>query len=204
MKKLVTRALIIVPMVVLFGVIVVGQTPTENVWVLQNPPFGSIASLAGFPELSSMFPMGGPVTIDVRLSERIVGAAGGFPSRFLRLTQTGDRVDASLYLWWYGQLGLYEPPVSIARRCTEPREGPRLCVFPGPSVDYDWQSVLGDVLAADACPASRPTDAYEFRVQVFQRVPYPRYRTSELCEPIAARLRVVLDALAPNDFRERK
>jgi hypothetical protein len=190
---------------VLLGVTAVGQTRADNVWVLQNPPFGSIASLAGFPELPSMFPMAGPLQRDVRLSERIVGVEGGFPSRFLRLTQTGDRVDAALYLWWYGQLGPYEPPVSSERRCTEPREGPRLCVLPLPSVEHDWQSVLRDVLTADACPASGGVPhAYKLPVQVFQRIAYPTYRASDLCEPIAARLRTLLDAVAPKDFRQRK
>lgn len=199
-----TRTLSSVLLALLPGVAALGQTRAENVWVLQNPPFGSIASLIGFPELSSMFPMGGPLQIDVRLSERIVGVQGGFPSRFLRLTQTGDRVDGALYLWWYGQLGPYEPPVSSARRCTEPREGPRLCVLPLPSVEHDWQSVLRYVLTAEVCPASRAIDAYELRAQMFERTSSPRYRASDLCEPVAASLRTMLDALAPNDFRQRK
>jgi hypothetical protein len=91
-----------------------GQAGKETLWVLQNPPFGSIATLAGFPELPSAFPVSGPLQIDVRLSERIVGVAGGFPSRFLRLTQKGDQVDAALYLWWFGQLGPYEPCLTTA------------------------------------------------------------------------------------------
>jgi len=188
----------------LVGVTALAQVPKETVWVLQNPPFGSIASLAGFPELPSAFPMGGSLQIDVRVSERIVGAVGGFPSRFLRLTQTGDKVDAALYLWWFGQLGPYEPPPSLPRRCTEPREGPGVCVLPLSSVQHDWPSVLRDVLTAQVCPASRGTDAYELRVQVFERMSSPKYRASDLCEPIATRLRTLMDALAPNDFRRRK
>jgi len=200
----VIRTLLCALTAVLVGAAALGQVPKETAWVLQNPPFGTIASLAGFPELPSAFPMGGPLQIDVRVSERIVGVAGGFPSRFLRLTQTGDTVDAALYLWWFGQLGPYEPPVSFARRCTEPREGPGVCVLPLPSVQHNWRSVLREVLTADVCPASRGTHAYELRVQVFERMPYPKYRASDLCEPIATRLRTLMDALAPNDFRRRK
>jgi len=153
--------------------------------------------------LSSAFPMGGPLQVDVRVSERGVGVAGGFPSRFLRLTQSDTEVDASLYLWWFGQLGPYEPPASLPRKCTQPREGPSLCVLPLRSVQHDWRSVLRDVLTADACPAARATDEYELRVEVFERMPYPRYRTVDLCAPMATRLQTLLGALAPNDFRRQ-
>jgi hypothetical protein len=198
------KRLLIGLMVVFGGVTALGQEPKETVWVLQNPPFGGIASLAGFPELPSAFPMGGPLQVDVRLSERIVGVQGGFPSRFLRLTQTGNEVDGSLYLWWFGQIGPYEPPASLPRRCTQPREGPGVCVVALPPVRHDWRSVLRDVLTADACPAASTTHASRVPVQVFERMPYPRYRAADLCEPIATRLRTLLNALAPNDFRQRK
>lgn len=204
LTKPVIRTLVCVLAAVVLGVTAFGQAGKETLWVLQNPPFGSIATLAGFPELPSAFPVSGPLQIDVRLSERIVGVAGGFPSRFLRLTQKGDQVDAALYLWWFGQLGPYEPPASLPRRCTEPREGSAVCVLPLPSVHHDWPSVLREVLAADVCPATRAADQYEFRIQVFDRTTFPRYRASDLCEPVATRLRTLLNAVAPNDFRQRK
>lgn len=189
---------------VLVGGTALGQGPKETVWVLQDPPFGTIASLAGIPELSSAYPMAGPLHTDVRLSERRVGIGSeGSTSRFVRLTQTGDKVDGALYLWWFGQPA-HEPPASLPKRCTQPREGPGVCVLPLPPVQHDWPSLLRDVLTADVCPGSRLMHAYELRVQVFERMPYPKYRASELCEPIATRLGTLIYALAPNDFRGRK
>jgi hypothetical protein len=42
---------------------------------------------------------------------------------------------------------------------------------------------------------------YELRLQAFERVPYPRYRDSELCDPIASEFRDLFAKFAPNDFR---
>jgi hypothetical protein len=189
--------------VVLIGAKAWAQAPKEPVWVPQAPPFGTIAALAGFPELRAVYPMAGPLVIDVRVAEW--SPMGVLPSRFLRLADTGNDLKAAMYLWWIGPLGPYEPPASTAIQCTTPREGPRTCILPiALNVQRDWRSVLNRVLAADVCPVPRPTDMYELRVQVFERVPYPRYRDSELCEPLASEFRALFDKLVPNDFRRRQ
>jgi hypothetical protein len=146
--------------------------------------------------------MAGPLVTDVRIAER--SAMSFQPSRLVRFTDTSNDLKASLYLWWIGPLGPYEPPVSSAIQCTSPREGPRTCVLPiALNTQRDWRSLLNRVLAADECKADRPTDMYELRVQRFERVPYPRYRDSDLCDPIASEFRDLFDKLALNDFRRR-
>jgi len=186
--------------VVLIGTKSWAQVPSEPVWVPQAPPFGTIAALAGIPEIRAVFPMAGPLVTDVRVAER---KGGFFPSRFLRLTDTSGDLKATIYLWWIGSLGPYEPPASSATQCTVPREGPRVCILPiALNLQRDWRSVLNKVLAADVCPVTRATDAYELRVQVFERVPYPRYRDSDLCDPTAKEFRELFDALA--DVRRRQ
>src|SRR5262245_4280254 len=179
------------------------QVRKEPVWVPQSPPFGTIAALAGFPELRAVFPMAGPLVTDVRVAER--SPMGAMPLRFVRLTDANNDLKAAMYFWWIGPLGPYEPPGSFAIQCTTPREGPRTCILPiALNVQRDWRSVLNKVLAADVCQVQRATDMYELRAQVFERVPYPRYRDSELCDPIASEFLDLFDKLAPNDFRGRQ
>ena len=121
------------------------------------------------------------------------------------MTDTSNDLKAALSLWWIGPLGPYEPPASSAIQCTTPREGARTCILPiALNVQREWRSVLNRVLAADVCQVPRATNGYELRVQVFAGVPNPRYRDSELCEPIAAEFRDLFDKLVPNDLRRRQ
>jgi hypothetical protein len=152
--------------------------PKEPVWVPQAPPFGAIAALAGFPDLRSIQPVAGPVMTDVRVGD-FSGLSQG-PGRFLRLTQVGDKIEASPFLWWFGNIGPAEPPMDRNRRCTAPVEGPRVCVQPVSLAARDWTPLLRTLLEA-SCPQSRPTDQYELRLQIFDK----RYRESDACDPVA-------------------
>jgi len=179
------------------------QGPKEPVWVPQAPPFGAIAVLAGFPDLRATFPMAGPLVTDVRIAEW--SPMSFFPSRLLRLTDSDGTVNATMYLWWVQHLGPYEPPASPAIQCTKPREGAPVCILPiSLNREREWRSVLNRALTADVCRLQRPTDMYELRAQVFERIPYPKYRDSEVCDPVASEFRDLFDSLAPNQFRQKR
>jgi hypothetical protein len=154
------------------------QGPPEPVWIPQAPPFGAIAALGGFPDLRSIQPVAGPAMTDVRVAD-FSGLRLG-PGRFLRLTQVGDTIHARLFLWWFGNVGPYEPPTDPSRRCTAPAEGPRVCVQSVPLGSRDWKPLMRTLLGAQPC-GPRPTDGYELRLQIFDK----RYRESEVCDPVA-------------------
>jgi hypothetical protein len=139
---------------------------------------------------------------DIRISEWSPMAV--FPSRFLRVTQVEDVFTAVLLQWWIGNLGPYEPPAGQAVRCTAPTEGPRTCILPVSLKDRrDWESVVRAMLTAKECELSRATDAFELRLQVFERVPNSRYRESQVCDPMATEFRELMDALSPREFRRQ-
>jgi hypothetical protein len=165
--------------------------PNEPVWVPQAPPFGAIAALAGFPDLRSIRPVAGPVMTDVRVGD-FSGLRQG-PGRFLRLKQVGDKIEASLFLWWFGNIGPGEPPMDRNRRCTAPVEGPRVCVQPVWLEARDWRPLLRALLEASPCPQSRPTDQYELRLQVFDK----GYRESDVCDPVAEEVGKLFAAIVP-------
>ena len=170
------------------------QGPTEPVWVPQNPPFGTIATLVDHPELPSILPMAGPTLTDVRVAD----FGGGFwqwPGKYLRLRRIGDRIDARLFLWWYGNKGPHEPPADPSRRCTTPTEGLRVCVQAVAFSSRDWWPLMQTLLEAQPSCGSRSTDEYELRLQIFDK----RYRESEVCGPIAEKVGKLFETLSPHE-----
>ncbi len=170
------------------------QGPKEPIWVPQNPPFGAVAALMGLPDLRSIMPVAGPALTDVRVAD----TPNPFiyrPGNYLRLTRLGDRVDARLFMWWFDNVGPYEPPPDPSRRCTAPpTEAVRVCVQEVPLASRDWRPLMRTLLEAEPCSTSRATDQYELRVQVFDK----RFLESEVCDPIAQEVGKLFQTLSPH------
>jgi hypothetical protein len=180
---------------VLLGTWTSSQGPKEPVWVAQAPPFGAIATLGGFPELSAFYPMAGPLAVDIRLSEEWNGW-GQMPVRFVRLTSVGKDVRGSLLLWWIGKTGPEKP--TDRARCTTPAEGVPVCIQPIPvAAQYEWGSLLQTILAAEpSCPEPHTTHIYKVKAQVFDRSQgYPMFRLLEICDPLATKVSEVFNEL---------
>ena len=168
------------------------QGPKEPVWVPQNPPFGAVAALMGLPDLRSIMPVAGPALTDVRVAD-IPNPFTPRPGNYLRLTRLVDRIDARLFVWWFGNVFEAEPPVDSSRRCTAPTEAVRVCVQEVSLASRDWRPLLQTLLEAQPCRTSRATDQYELRVQVFDK----RFRESEVCDPIAQEVGKLFQTLSP-------
>jgi hypothetical protein len=168
------------------------QGPPEPVWVPQNPPFGAVAALMGLPDLRSIMPVAGPALTDVRVAD----SPNPFiyrPGNYLRLTRLGDRINARLFIWWFGNAGPYEPPADPSRRCTAPTEAVRVCVQEVSLASRDWRPLMQTVLQAQPCGTSRPTDQYELRLQIFDK----QYRESDVCDPLAQEVGKLFQTLSP-------
>jgi hypothetical protein len=173
------------------------QGSKEPVWVAQAPPFATIALLGGFPDLRSSWPSAGSGMTDVRVADWSPLRLG--PGRYLRLTQVGDQnVSARLFLWWFGNAGPSEPPADSGRRCTVPNEGPRACVQSVALESRDWRALMQTLLAAPPCEVSRPTDAFELRLQVFSE---RRFRELDVCGAVAKELGELFASLVAPVYR---
>jgi hypothetical protein len=75
----------------------------------------------------------GPALTDVRVADR-PNPLIPRPGNYLRLTRLGDRIDALLFVWWFGNVFEAELPLHPSRRCTTPTEAGRLC--PGSLVGF--------------------------------------------------------------------
>jgi len=182
--------------IALFVVTSVGpatQGPTEPVWVPQNPPFGAVAALMGLPDLRSIMPVAGPALTDVRVADR-PNPSVYQPGKYLRLTRLGDRINARLFIWWFRNVGPYEPPADPSRRCTAtPTEAPGVCVQEVSLPTRDWRPLIQTLLEADPC-GSRGTDQYELRLQIFDK----QYRESDVCDPVAQEVGKLFQTLSPH------
>jgi hypothetical protein len=156
------------------------QGPPEPVWAPQNPPFGAVAALMGLPDLRSIMPVAGPALTDVRVADS-PNRFSYQPGNYLRLTRLRDRINARLFTWWFDNVGPYEPPADPSRRCTAATEAVRVCVQEVSLASRDWGPLMQTLLKAQPCTASRPTDQYELRLQIFDK----QYRESDVCDPVA-------------------
>jgi len=166
------------------------QGPAEPVWVPQNPPFGAVAALMGLPDLRSIMPVAGPALTDVRVADT-PNPFTPRPGYYLRLTRLGDRIDARLFIWWFGNVFSIEPPANPSRRCTAPTEAVRVCVQEVSLASRDWRPLMQTLLKAQPCGTSRATDQYELRLQVFDK----HYRESDVCDPVAQEVGKLFEGL---------
>jgi hypothetical protein len=136
-------------------------------------------------------PVAGPGLTDVRVADT-PNPFTPRPGNYLRLTRLGDRIDARLFIWWFGNVRPAEPPVDPSRRCTAPTEAVGVCVQEVSLALRDWRPLMQTLLEAQPC-GSRGTDQYELRLQIFDK----RYRESEVCDPIAQEVGKLFEALSP-------
>jgi hypothetical protein len=89
----------------------------------------------------------GPALTDVRVADR-PNPLIPRPCNYLRLTRLGDRIDALLFVWWFGNVFEAELPLHPSRRCTTPTEAGRLCVQEVSLASRDWRPLMQMLLEA--------------------------------------------------------
>ena len=164
---------------------VLHQQQNEPVWYAAAPPFGAIAVLAGIPDLASVRPTTatkGPRMTDIRVAD--LPGWYSLPGRYLRLTQVGDTISATMFQWSVGSDRMM-PPVDPSRRCTAPTEGPPVCIQSvGLPADMDWKPLMETLLKAQPCGSPRPADARELRLHAVHDPP-SGFRQVDICGQLA-------------------